>query len=258
MEHKPFISFDLTGRVAIVTGASHGLGVELATSLAEYGADVALFARSEDKMKKVAADIHEKTGRKIVPVVCDLTKETSIQAGVAKVIETFGRLDIMVNNAGLIEINPVEKHTLEQWQRVIDTDLTGCFLMAKEVFVQYMKEHGGHIINVSSVSGFVASGNSASYNAAKAGVVHLTKSLAVAFAPYGVYVNGIAPGQMTNGDMSADTPKDVAERIAAKVPQRRLGQYGDLSGALLFLASDACSYTQGQTIVCDGGMILAL
>lgn len=256
--NKPFISFDLTGRVAIVTGGSYGIGIEMTTSLAEYGADVAILARGQERREKTAKEIAEKTGRKIVPFYCDVADENSVKEAVDAVLKEFGRIDILVNNAGIIEINPPETHTMEQWQKVIDIDLTGTFLMCKEVFNRYMKEHGGRIVNFASVSAFTASGNCPSYNAAKAGVVHLTKTLAVSFAPYGVYVNAIAPGQMTNGEMAGQTPQDVLDRIVQKIPQGRVGQYGDLSGALLFLASDACSFTHGQTIVCDGGCILGM
>ncbi|WRS28711.1 SDR family NAD(P)-dependent oxidoreductase [Oscillospiraceae bacterium MB08-C2-2] len=252
------ISFDVTGKVALVTGASYGLGIELATTLAEYGADIAVLARSEDKLQGVAAQIREKTGRRVLVVPCDITNEQMVKDAVKKVLDEYGHLDILVNNSGTIEINPPEEYTMEQWNKVIGVDLTGVFLMCRECVAQYMKGHGGRIINISSVSAFGASGGAIAYNAAKAGVVHMTRSMAVAWAPYGIYVNGIAPGQMTNGEMSASTPAAVAERIIQKVPLKRLGAYGDLSGALIFFASDACTYTVGETVLCDGGMAMVL
>jgi len=252
------ISFELKGRVAAVTGASYGLGVELATSLAEYGADVALLARTKSKLENVASDIMKKSGRKAVPVACDITSETAVKEAIAGVIKEFGKIDILVNNAGTIEVNPPEKHTLDQWNRVIGTDLTGVFLVCREVANQYMLEHGGKIVNVSSNTAFVTGGSACSYSVAKAGVVSLTRALGVAWAKYGIYVNGIAPGQMTNGTMSANTPEDVLERIREGVPLKRLGTYGDLSGALLYLASDACRFTVGETIVCDGGVSISM
>ena len=184
------VNFDLTGKVAIVTGGSRGLGVELATSMAEYGADIALMAGNVEKMKKVAADIAEKTGRKVI------------------------------------------------WVKV------------------NIGEHGGKIVNINSVNSFSASPVAPVYHVAKAAEAALTQSCAAAWAGQGIYVNGIAPGNMQNGEMAPDTPADILENIRRKVPQRRLGGYGDLSGALLYLVSDANTYTQGVTITCDGGLIL--
>lgn len=252
------ISFDLTGKVALVTGGSQGLGIEFATTLAEYGADLALVATNPEKLKKAAAELAEKTGRRVVFFVCDIAKEASVKTMIQEVLGVFGKIDILVNNAGTIEYNQPEEHTLEQWQRVIDIDLTGTFLTAKEVFKAYMKEHGGRMVLISSVAAFQASGAAPSYNAAKAGVVHLTKSLGHAFAPYGVFVNSIAPGNMRNGGMAAATSPESIARFEQKVPIKRLGQYGDLSGALMYLASDACSYTVGQTIIVDGGLTIGL
>ena len=251
------ISFDLTGKVAIVTGASQGLGIEFLTCLAEYGADVAIMARRMDKLQEVAKEAVEKTGRKIVPIQLDVTDMSSIDRAVKKTLDEFGRIDILVNNAGVIEYGDSSVHTYEQWNKVISADLTGSFFMAQAVYQQYMKEHGGKIVNISSVGGVRASAIAPSYAIAKAGVIQMTKCMAVTWAKDNVFVNAIAPGQIMLG-MGENTPADRVEEFAAKVPQKRLGGHDDLNGALLYLASDACRFTQGQNIVVDGGMTLPL
>ena len=223
------VNFDLTGRVAVVTGASRGLGVELATSLAEYGADLALMAGNEEKMKKVAEGIREKCGVKVMTVKVDISDEASVQAAVSAVMDEYGKIDILVNNAGIIRYGRPEEISAEDWRECLDVDVTGTWLMSKEVVNASMLEKGGRIINICSVNSFSASPAAVVYH---------------------------APGNMQNGEMAPDTPPAILENIRNKVPQRRLGQYGDLSGALLFLASDANTYTQGTIIVCDGGLIL--
>ena len=250
------VSFDLTGKVAIVTGSSRGLGVELATSLAEYGADLALMAGNEEKLKKTAAAIIEKTGVKVMTVKVDISSEASVQNAVKAVMDEYGKIDILVNNAGIIRYGRPEEISYQDWTECINVDVTGTWLMSKEVVNASMLQHGGRIVNICSVNSFSASPVAPVYHVAKAAEVALTKSCAAAWAGHSIYVNGIAPGNMQNGEMAPDTPPDILENIRKKVPQRRLGGYGDLSGALLFLASDANTYTQGTTIVCDGGLIL--
>ena len=247
------VCFDLTGKVAIVTGASRGLGVELATSLAEYGANLALMAGNEEKLKKTAAAIVEKTGVRVITVKVDIASEASVQNAVKTVMDAFGKIDILVNNAGIIRYGRPEEISLKDWCECIDVDVTGTWLMSKEVVNAYMLAHGGRIVNICSVNSFSAA---VVYHVSKAAEAALTKSCAAAWAANGIYVNGIAPGNMQNGEMAPDTPPAILESIRNKVPQRRLGRYGDLSGALLFLASDANTYTQGSIIVCDGGLIL--
>ena len=250
------INFDLTGKVAIVTGASRGLGVELATSLAEYGADLALMAGNEEKLKKTAAAIAEKTGVRVITVKVDISSEESVRKAVQTVMDAYGQIDILVNNAGIIRYGRPEEISHKDWCECIDVDVTGTWLMSKEVVNAWMLDHGGRIVNICSVNSFSASPVAVVYHVSKAAEAALTKSCAAAWAGHGIYVNGIAPGNMQNGEMAPDTPPDILKNIRNKVPQRRLGRYGDLSGALLFLASDANTYTQGTIIVCDGGLIL--
>lgn len=250
------VNFELSGKVAVVTGASRGLGVELATSLAEYGADLALMAGNEAKMQKVAADITARTGVKVITVKVNIADEESVHNAVDAVMKEYGKIDILVNNAGIIRYGRPEEITAQDWRECLDVDVTGTWLMSKEVVNASMLERGGRIVNICSVNSFSASPAAPVYHVAKAAEAALTKSCAAAWAGHGIYVNGIAPGNMQNGEMAPDTPPDILENIRGKVPQRRLGQYGDLSGALLFLASEANTYTQGTIIVCDGGLIL--
>ena len=251
------ISFDLTGRTAVVTGGSRGLGIELATSLAEYGADIALMAGNEEKMKKVAEGITEKTGRRVICVKVNIADEDSVNAAVAKVMDEYGKIDILVNNAGIIRYGSPEAMESKDFREVMDVDVIGTWMMSKAVVnASMLPNHYGKIININSVNSFSASPVAPAYHVAKAAEYALTKSCAAAWAQHGIYVNGIAPGNMQNGEMAPDTPADILENIRRKVPQKRLGRYGDLSGALLYLASDASSYTQGVTITCDGGLIL--
>ncbi len=250
------ISFDLTGKVAIVTGASRGLGVELSTTLAEYGADVAIMATNVEKLEKAAETLREKTGRKVMAVGVNIADEASVEEAVKKVMAEFGKIDILVNNAGIIRYGAPEEISAKDWTDCINVDVNGTWMMSKAVVNAYMKAHGGKIVNIASVNSFSASPIAPVYHVSKAAVVALTKSCACAWAPYGIFVNAIGPGYMLNGEMAPDTPLDVQESIKRNVPQKKLGGYGDLSGALLYLASDANTYTQGNTIVCDGGMIL--
>ena len=151
------VNFDLTGKVAIVTGASRGLGIELATSLAEYGADLALMAGNEEKMKKAAADIVEKTGVKVITVKVNIADEESVQKAVAAVMDEYGRIDILVNNAGIIRYGRPEEISHKDWSECIDVDVTGTWLMSKEVVNASMMEKGGRIVNICSVNSFSAS-----------------------------------------------------------------------------------------------------
>lgn len=252
------VSLDITGRVAIITGAAQGLGEEMAMTMAEHGADVVIFDLECQAvlLKKVVSNIHKKTGRKVEGVFCDITNESEIEEAVQYVVNKYGRIDILVNNAGYIPYARPEAMPLSEWNKAIETDLTGTFIMMKTVGNAYMIEHGGRIVNITSMSGLRAAAGSCVYAAAKAAVHNLSQSFAEAWARYGVFVNCIAPGSMVNGGMNKTQTPETKALISAKVCQRRMGQYGDISGVLMFLVSDACTYTQGEVITCDGGLIL--
>lgn len=249
--------FDLKNKKAIVTGASSGLGVQFAKALAEYGADVALLARRFDRLQSLAQEI-EKLGVQALPIKCDVTSEQEVENAVKLVEEKFGKIDILVNNAGIVNSYPTEDLPLEEWNKVINTNLTGVFLVAKHV-ARVMKKHkSGSIINIASIAGFVSfEGMSvAAYGASKGGVVNLTRYLASEWGKYGIRVNAIAPGffpsEMTQGLI--DNPQILAY-IQTRTALDRWGHEGELNGILIYLASDASSYTTGQIIAVDGGWL---
>lgn len=251
------ISFDLTGKVALVTGGNGGLGLDCARALAHYGADIAICARNMDKAKKAQEELSIESGRRVEIYSLDVLSMESIKVCVQSVMKDFGKIDILLNNSGTFErsLGGPEEHTEAQWDNVMDTDVKGAFFMAVEVFKAYMKEHGGKIINMASIGGMRAAAISPSYNIAKAAVIRMTEVLALSWAPYGVFVNQISPGQIISG-MGERTPQDRVEGFMRRIPQGRCGDHEDLMGACVFLASDACTYCQGANIVCDGGLIL--
>lgn len=248
------ITFDLTGKVAVVTGASSGLGQQFARALSEQGCDVAILARRKERLENLAIEL-KKTGHDCLPVACDLCDENSIQKAVQTIVEHFGKIDILVNNAGVVEYSAgLHDHTTQQWDKVLDTDLKGVFLMAREVSPIMMKQNSGKIINIASVGGIQAGPAQVSYFAAKGGVVNLTKAMAGDLAPHGILVNAIAPGvydtEMTHDALDAPGSLVLKNRVALK----RFGKEGEMNGALIYFASDACTYTTGQVLVIDGGM----
>lgn len=250
-----FNMFDLTGKKAVVTGASSGLGVQYAKALAAQGADVALLARRIDKLEMVKNEIIG-MGRQCVAVKCDVTVEGEIVFAINQILQAFGRIDILVNNAGVSAISPAEAMSEADWDKVLDTNLKGVFLMAKHVGGQMIKQQYGKVINISSIFGAV--GNTAfpvcNYHAAKHGVIGLTKALADEWAKYNITVNAIGPG-FFESEMTAaaiNTP-DFQKYVEVSCPMKRIGKPGELNGALIFLSSDASTYVTGQTIFVDGG-----
>lgn len=247
--------FGLTGRVAVVTGASSGLGVGVARALAQAGAHLVLAARRVDRLEALAVELGE-AGVEVLPVACDVTDASQVEALKDACLERFGRVDILVNNAGVTEIVPAEKETEESFLRVLDVNLNGVFHCAQR-FGRVMLEAGrGSIINVSSIFGLVGSGSipQAAYSASKGAVVNMTRELAAQWARRGVRVNGIAPGffksEMTEKMFSDERSMAWVRR---KTPMGRPGDVEELAGAVVFLASDSSSYVTGQTIAVDGG-----
>ena len=249
--------FDLTGKTAIVTGGSRGIGAEMAEALAEAGANLMLCARREEWLNETIDEFRGKNFR-VEGKTCDVAKPEDVQAVVDETVKTFGKIDVLINNAGISWGAMPEEMSLAQWQKVIDVNLTGCFLMAQATGREMLKNGGGSIVNIASIAGLSSSANGpfyAGYVASKAGLIGLTRELAASWGRRGIRVNAIAPGFFHS--RLADAVIDIYERSIQEtnaIP--RIGEQGELKGAAVFLASDASSYVTGQTIVVDGGMTI--
>jgi gluconate 5-dehydrogenase len=250
--------FDLTGKVAVVTGASSGLGADAALAYAKAGADVALLARRIEKLNGVKAEI-EKTGRKAVAVGCDVTNEESVKAAMQTVLDTFGHIDILLNNAGVAVGGGVDRMSEKDWDKSFDTNVKGVFLASKYVLPQMMERGYGKIINIASVNAVVADKFDVfirhSYNSSKAAVVGLTRGMAASYAKYGITVNAIGPA-LFESEMTSETlfkSENFLNQYNTLNPTGRPGRKGELNGTVLYLSSDSSSYVQGQFIIVDGG-----
>ncbi|HSK72287.1 MAG TPA: glucose 1-dehydrogenase [Pyrinomonadaceae bacterium] len=247
--------FDLSGKTAIVTGGSRGLGKEMAEGLAEAGAGLMLCARREEWLNETLEEFRGR-GFTAEGKIADVSKPEDVQAVVDETMEKFGKIDILINNAGISWGAMPEEMLLEKWQKVLDVNLTGCFLMAQAVGREMLQRESGSIINITSVSGITSFPNGpfyAGYVASKAGLIGLTRELATSWGRKGIRVNAIAPGFFHS--RLADAVIDIYERsIQENNAIPRIGREGELKGAAVFLASEASSYITGQTIVVDGGM----
>ncbi len=245
--------FEVAGKVAIVTGASGGLGSSFARTLARAGAKVALAARRVDRLAELARQIEALDGRAI-PVPLDVGDRDSVAACVATAETELGPISILVNSAGIAGNGPSLDLEEADWDRVIDTNLKGTWLMSQEV-ARHMARlgHGGSIVNVASILGLSAAGQVAAYAASKAAVINLTKALAIDLARHDIRVNALAPGYFVTDMNRTFLEGPGGEAIKKRVPQRRFGQPEDLDGALLLLASDASRFMTGSVLVIDGG-----
>ncbi len=251
--------FGLRGKVALVTGASSGLGIEFARGLAMAGADVAIVARRQERLLAVAASL-ETFGVRVLAVPTDLRAEAQIEAALHRIGDTLGPVDILVNNAGVAPVSRAERHTLDKWQLALDVNLTAVFLCCQKVG-QHMIERrqGGRIINISSVLGEVGNAvhKTIGYAATKGAVTNMTRQLAVEWAPYGITVNALAPSwfptEMTIDPRLGRVQEAQQARMELFTPMGRLGKEGELMGALIFLASPAASYVTGTIVHVDGG-----
>jgi NAD(P)-dependent dehydrogenase (short-subunit alcohol dehydrogenase family) len=246
-------NFDVAGQVALVTGASSGIGRHLAQLLAAAGAKVALAARRVDQLEAAAREISSAGGQGL-PIACDVTRSESVVAAITTAETELGPLSILVNNAGVVVSKPLFEHTEADWDYVIDTNLKGAWLAARE-FAHHLAglKRPGRIINISSVLGFRTIGRVPAYCAAKAGLTHLTHVLAMELARYGILVNALAPGYVETDFNRAFFQTEPGKALISRIPLKRLGQTEDLAGALLFLASPASAYVTGAVISIDGG-----
>jgi NAD(P)-dependent dehydrogenase (short-subunit alcohol dehydrogenase family) len=249
--------FDLSGRTALVTGASQGLGRRFAIVLAEHGAAVGLAARQLEKLIELEHEIASDGGR-VASVALDVTDLASIERALASVEGVLGPIDVLINNAGVAVSKGVLEQTEADWDKVVDTNLKGAFFVAQAVARRMVECGGGTIVNVASVLALDVVGHLAPYAAAKGGLWQLTRTMALELARHNVRVNALAPSYIvTEINREFLETGAAGERIKKRIPQRRFGTPEDLDGALLLLASDASRYMTGSIIVLDGGLMLA-
>ena len=244
--------FDLTGRTALITGASRGIGRAAALLLARQGARVVLAARNEELLDEVAGAVRT-GGGEAHPMALDLSHHESIPAAVRGLPSEFAAVDILVNNAGITADNLLARMTLEQWQRVLDVNLTGAFVLTKALVRGMMRRRHGRVVSVSSVAGVVGNAGQANYAASKAGLIGFSKSLARELLSRGITVNVVAPGFIET-DMTAALPDGAGERFLEQHGLMRLGTVEDIAAAVLYLASDEASYVTGEVLSVSGGM----
>ena len=245
---------DLTGRTAIITGGSVGLGRQMADALGEQGANLVLCARKKERCEQAAAEL-QKLGVKTLALACDVKNPADIHAVVDSALATFGRIDILINNAGTSWGAPIEEMRLEHWNKVIETNLTGTFLFCQAVGKHMVAQRRGKIINIASVAGLggaPAEFQAIGYHASKGGVIIFTKDLACKWGQHNIQVNAIAPGWFPT-NMSQVLIERNKDAFLSRIPLHRFGSDHDLKGAAVFLASDASDFVTGHVLVVDGG-----
>ena len=252
--------FDLRGKVALVTGGNGGIGLGIARGLAGAGASVALVGRNAAKSTAAAAALAAETGADVAPIAADVSTEPAVADLIAAVLGRFGRLDVLVNNAGINIRKPPQAMTLDEWRQVQDTNLTGPFLLSRAAYPAFRDVGGGKIINIASINAVFGSPYGAAYAASKGGMVQLTKSLALAWARDNIQVNAILPGwfdtEMT--EQARAQVDGLNDRVLARVPVGRWGRPDELAGTAVWLASRGSDFVTGTTITVDGGFSAAV
>ncbi|WP_300382079.1 SDR family NAD(P)-dependent oxidoreductase [Clostridium sp.] len=251
--------FDLKGKVAVITGSSSGLGKDAALAYAKEGANVCLLARRVEKIEEIAKEI-ESLGVEAIAVRCDVTNEEEVKAAIETVVNKFGRIDILLNNAGIAVHGGVDTLSEKDWNKSMDTNVKGIYLACKYVIPVMKKQSYGKVINISSINAILADKNDIfirhSYNASKAAVLGLSKGMAASYAKYGITVNSICPGlfesEMTEGTLFKS--EQFLTNYNSLCPASRPAKRGELNGTILYFSSDASSYVTGQEIVVDGGL----
>ena len=248
--------FDLNGKVAIVTGGGRGIGQKMAEGLAEVGANIVLCSRKIENCQKAAQDL-AKLGVKTLAMSCDVKSPASIQTVVDKTLEEFGRLDILVNNSGITRGSTPEDYSLEDWNKVMDTNMTGAFLFSQIAGRVMIRQKSGTIINIASVMGVIGIQDAAdaiAYSASKGALITFTKDLAAKWAKYNIRVNAIAPGWFPT-DMTEWVLGHHGQEILGLIPMGRYGEPEELKGAVVYLASEASRYVTGIVLPVDGGQL---
>ena len=246
--------FDLTNKVAIITGASQGIGKGMAETFSKAGAHIACVSRNKDNLKSVA-DSLIKNGGAASFYTCDVSSLDAFQNTIKEIEENHGSVDILVNNAGVCKDKLIMRMSEDEWNKVININLNGAFNGIKAVSQIMIKQRAGRIINISSIVGLIGNPGQANYAASKAGLIGLSKSAAKELAPRGITVNAIAPGYIAT-DMTDQITDQAKENLITKIPLGRIGSPSDIAASALFLASDEAGYITGQTLTVDGGMVM--
>lgn len=246
--------FDLTNKVAIITGASQGIGKGMAETFSKAGAHVVCVSRNKDNLKSVADSLIENGGAASF-YTCDVSSLDAFQNTIKEIVENHGSVDILVNNAGVCKDKLIMRMSEDDWNKVININLNGAFNGIKAVSQIMIKQRAGRIINISSIVGLIGNPGQANYAASKAGLIGLSKSAAKELAPRGITVNAIAPGYIAT-DMTDQITDQAKENLITKIPLGRIGSPSDIAASALFLASDEAGYITGQTLTVDGGMVM--
>ncbi len=242
-------------KVVLVTGSAQGIGREIALGFAAEGADVVISDINLEKSTVTSRQI-ESMGRKSLALELNVTDYSSVEQGVNKILDKFTKVDILVNNAGITKDNLMLRMSDADWDAVINVNLKGTFNCTKAISKPMIKQRYGKIVNIASIIGIIGNAGQANYSASKAGIIALTKTTAKEFASRNINVNAVAPGFIQT-DMTAKLPEEVKQKMLALIPMNKLGLPKDVANACLFLASEEASYITGQTIVVDGGMVMA-
>jgi 3-oxoacyl-[acyl-carrier protein] reductase len=246
---------DLTGKSAVVTGGSRGIGRAIAIRLATQGADVAFSYRGNEAAAKETAAAIEALGRRALPVQADVSDPAAADALVKAALEAFGKIDILVNNAGVTRDDLIMRMSLDDWRTVLETNLFGAFYVIKAVTRPMLKAKGGRIINITSVSGQAGQIGQANYSSAKAGLIGLTKATARELASRSITCNAVAPGFVLT-ELTQDLPENLMQQLTAATPLGRFGTTEEIASAVAFLASDEAAFITGQILGVDGGLVM--
>ena len=244
----------LSGRTAIITGGARGIGRDIAELFAREGADIGLFDVNAELLEQTAEALRG-IGRRAEGIVVDVTDGNAVEAGVAKVLDKLGRIDILINNAGITKDGLLVRMDDAQWDRVLNVNLRGTFLCTRAVAKRMLKQRSGRIVSIASIVGLIGNAGQANYAASKAGVIGMTKAVAKELASRGITCNAIAPGFIQT-EMTHTLPDDAKQRLMQAIPMGMLGQPSDVASAALFLVSDAARYITGHVLVVDGGLAM--